>query len=71
MNPLQDLAQMTRDYGLIRYFILTSAVVAVLMLILFIWGHRPDESTDFKEAAKPPAAVHQESPAPAAPPAAY
>jgi hypothetical protein len=76
MNSLQDLAQMTRDYGLARYFALTSAVVAVLMLVLFVWGHRPDESTDSREAAQGPAATHvvpaapSEAPA-SSPPATY
>lgn len=42
MNAFQDLAELTRDYGLVRYFVVTIAVVAVLMLVLFLWGHVPD-----------------------------
>ncbi|ARJ66844.1 hypothetical protein WV31_14765 [Magnetospirillum sp. ME-1] len=42
MNAFQDLADMTRDYGLIRYFIMVTAAVAVLVLILFLWGHVPE-----------------------------
>jgi len=43
MNAFQDLAEMTRDYGLIRYFVVTVSVVAVLMVILFLWGRVPDQ----------------------------
>lgn len=44
MNAFQDLAEMTRDYGLIRYFVLITAVIAVLVAILFLWGHVPEET---------------------------
>jgi hypothetical protein len=68
MNSLQELAEMTRDYGLVRYFALTLSVVAVLMVILFIWGHRPEESNDI---VGPPAATQTPSPPAAAPPVSY
>jgi hypothetical protein len=42
MNAFHDLAQMTRDYGLTRYFAMTVAVVSALMLALFLWGRVPD-----------------------------
>jgi len=53
MNAFQDLAEMTRDYGLIRYFAVTVSVIAALMLILFLWGRVPDESEAPAEAPPP------------------
>ncbi|KIL99686.1 hypothetical protein CCC_03858 [Paramagnetospirillum magnetotacticum MS-1] len=43
MNAFHDFADMTRDYGLVRYFVMTVAVASFLMLILFLWGHIPDQ----------------------------
>jgi hypothetical protein len=55
MNAFHDLAEMTRDYGLIRYFVVTIIAATVLMIVLFVWGHSTDD------AAAPP----QSLPAPA------
>jgi hypothetical protein len=42
MNAFHDFADMTRDYGLVRYFVLTAFVAALLAVVLFLWGHVPD-----------------------------
>jgi hypothetical protein len=55
MNAFHDLAEMTRDYGLIRYFVMTIIAATALMVVLFVWGHSTDD------AAAPPLL----SPAPA------
>lgn len=60
MNAFQDLAEMTRDYGLIRYFVATVSVVAVLMVILFLWGRVPDQPE--APAAAPPLQAAPPSP---------
>lgn len=56
MNAFQDLAEMTRDYGLVRYFVLVTMVVAVLVVILFLWGHVPEEAAPPAVPQAPPAA---------------
>ena len=38
MDAFHDFAEMARDYGLIRYFLMTAAVAVLLMLVLFLWG---------------------------------
>jgi hypothetical protein len=53
MNAFQDLADMTRDYGLVRYFIMVTAAVAVLVVILFLWGHVPEEAAQPEQPAAP------------------
>lgn len=53
MNPFEDLVQMTRDYGLTRYFAMTVAVVAALMLALFLWGRVPDPAVPPEAPAAP------------------
>ncbi|EME71206.1 hypothetical protein H261_04690 [Paramagnetospirillum caucaseum] len=57
MNAFQDLAEMTRDYGLVRYFVLTIAVVAVLMAVLFLWGHVPENAPEVAPLPPAPAAA--------------
>ncbi|CUW38401.1 conserved protein of unknown function [Magnetospirillum sp. XM-1] len=57
MNAFQDLAEMTRDYGLIRYFIMVTMVVAVLVVILFMWGHVPEGAEEAPQPAAPPAST--------------
>ncbi|BAE52787.1 hypothetical protein [Paramagnetospirillum magneticum] len=42
MNAFHDFADMTRDYGLVRYFVITVLVATVLVVVLFLWGHVPD-----------------------------
>ncbi len=59
MNAFQDLAEMTRDYGLIRYFAVTVSVVAALMVILFLWGRVPDRPEAPAEAPPPVQAAPQ------------
>ena len=44
MDPFHDFAEMARDYGLIRYFLLTVGVAIALMTVLFVWGHVPDKA---------------------------
>ncbi len=56
MNAFHDLAEMTRDYGLIRYFVMTLAAVAVLVTVLFLWGQLPEQQ------AIPPQATPQSAP---------
>ena len=55
MNAFEDLAQMTRDYGLTRYFVMTVAVVLALMLALFAWGHAGDPPEARTETPAPQA----------------
>lgn len=59
MNAFHDLAEMTRDYGLIRYFVMTIIAATALMIVLFVWGH----STDDAAAPPQPPAVPAQSPA--------
>lgn len=54
MDAFHDLAQMTRDYGLNRYFIMTTCVVVVLAVGLWIWGHSGPPEED---QATPPTAA--------------
>lgn len=62
MNAFHDLAQMTRDYGLTRYFVMTVALVAVLMLALFLWGRVPDPAESRSEAPAAPHSAPSSSP---------
>jgi hypothetical protein len=44
MGALREMSEMFRDYGLgNRYFLLTGALVAALMVVLFLWGRDGDE----------------------------
>ena len=61
MNAFHDLAEMTRDYGLVRYFVMTLVAVSVVVLILFLWGHLPEQQ-DTPAATQPPAATQSTAP---------
>ena len=56
MDPFHDLAEMARDYGLIRYFLLTVGIAIALMTVLFLWGRVPDPAEPQPDS-QPPAAT--------------
>jgi hypothetical protein len=60
MNAFHDLAEMTRDYGLIRYFVVTIIAATTLMIVLFVWGHSSDDAA----TTPPPLPVPAQSPTP-------
>lgn len=65
MNAFHDFADMTRDYGLVRYFVITAFVVAVLVAVLFLWGHVPEQpEVPAAPPAVPPVVTAPQSAAP-------
>ncbi len=65
MGALRELSDMTRDYGLgNRYFLLVGAILAALLVSLFLWGRVDDAAAPEKPVV--PQSVTQPAPSPAA-----